>query len=215
MTPEQQAAIKAEADRRYPYPERERQNTDYTYSILCEPVDASRKGFKEICDFALSLVPQPTADIQADLKQLFENNFDCYADTGYVYEVIPAMTIEKFVEVVSALIPKPSKDIQADAEREFPYPMQSHWSDKAYKQMKEDINLERAAYIKGRMQQRGWGNATPYPVSHVVFFNAKEGKFLSKNGIEIATEMLMKFDHYLSSEISYVHVADDTLPANP
>ena len=36
-----------------------------------------------------------------ELKQLFDNKSDCYADS---HEVIPAMTRERFVEVVSKLI---------------------------------------------------------------------------------------------------------------
>lgn len=36
-----------------------------------------------------------------ELKQLFDNKSDCYADS---HEVIPAMTRERFVEVVGRLI---------------------------------------------------------------------------------------------------------------
>lgn len=42
------------------------------------------------------------------------------------------------------------------------------------------------------------------PITTVCFFKLKDGKYLTENGIEITTDMLMKHGHYISEDVSFM-----------
>jgi hypothetical protein len=44
------------------------------------------------------------------------------------------------------------------------------------------------------------------PISKVVFFELKKGKYLASNGVEVTTEFILKHEHAIFHDIGYVIV---------
>lgn len=42
------------------------------------------------------------------------------------------------------------------------------------------------------------------PVKQVVFFSLKQGKYLTENGIEITTPILLEYTHHITNDFGFI-----------
>jgi hypothetical protein len=51
---------------------------------------------------------------------------------------------------------------------------------------------------------------TVLPVSEVVFFECKDGKYVASNGIEVTADFLLKHNHHINGDFGYLIIEENS-----